>query len=71
MTRNNLRVDERFRFSLTGIPGVSSYASMPVIANDRIRKVPDTDSERSRKAQSRDAETPVPADSTQGENASK
>lgn len=40
MTRNELRVRDRYTFSLTGIPVVSSYASMPVIPNDRIRKIP-------------------------------
>ena len=39
MTRNERRVRDRYTFSLTGIPVVSSYASMPVILNDRIRKV--------------------------------
>ena len=41
MTRNEPRVRDRFTFSLTGIPVVSSFASVPVIPNDRIRKVPD------------------------------
>lgn len=55
MTRNDLRVRDRFTFSLTGIPAVSSYASMPVISNDRIRKVPDSSAKGSRKSQGREA----------------
>ncbi len=39
MTRNELRARDRFTFSLTGIPVVSSFASMPVIPNDRIRMI--------------------------------
>lgn len=65
MTRNELRVRDRFTFSLTGIPVVSSYASMPVISNDRIRKVPGKNSKGSKKAQCREANTPTLADAAQ------
>lgn len=40
MTRNEPRRRDRFTFSLTGIPVVSSYASVPAIPDDRIRKLP-------------------------------
>ena len=65
MTRNEQRVRDRFTFSLTGIPVVSSYASMPVIANDRIRKVPVKSSKGSKKAQSRAPGTPPTVDAAQ------
>ena len=65
MTRNELRVRDRFTFSLTGIPVVSSYASMPVIPNDRIRKIPGNSSKGSKKAQGRAAGAPPAVDAAQ------
>ena len=66
MTRNELRARDRFTFSLTGIPVVSSYASMPVIPSDRIRKIPkagptEPQSADGRSANARAADDALPA----------
>ncbi len=59
MTRNELRVRDRYTFSLTGIPVVSSYASMPVIPNDRIRKIPKVGPKGPQAAQGHTPDTPA------------
>ena len=62
MTSNKRRVRDRFTFSLTGIPVVSSYASMPVIPDDRIRKLPKTGPKGPQAARGRQAGSPQDAD---------
>lgn len=62
MTRNEPRVRDRFTFSLTGIPVVSSFASVPVIPSDRIRKIPDAARKGRQVTAGRTAERPCEAD---------
>lgn len=65
MTRNKLRKRDRFTFSLTGIPVVSSFASMPVIPSDRIRKIQEKSSTGPKESKGRAAGTPPAVDAAQ------
>lgn len=65
MTKNDLRVGDRFTFSLTGIPVASSYASLPVISNDRIRKTMRAKPESSPNAPGAESDTPTSSDAVE------
>ena len=65
MTMNEPRVRDRYTFSLTGIPVFSSYASVPVIPSDRIRKIPKAGLKGPQAAHDHTADTPAEADALQ------
>lgn len=69
MSKNDLRMRDRFTFSLSGIPVASSFGVLPIIANDRIRMAMKSRSESSQKALGAESQAAIHADAVEGEYA--